>query len=68
MHTVKICHSDWFNKEPTGQKLGRKGLGGRARLRECWEEGEWSHHPDAEEAEDEYAVMKKRYRYVVEHR
>lgn len=41
-------------------------VGGRVRLRECWEEGEWSHHPDAEEAEDEYAVMRKWYRYVVE--
>lgn len=41
-------------------------VGGRARLRECWEEGEWSHHADAEEAEDEYAVMRKWYCYVIE--
>lgn len=64
---MTIYCSHWFNKEPTGQELGRKRLGRRARLKEHWEGG-WGHQPATEEAGDEHAVVKKRDHHMVEHR
>lgn len=41
LYTVNICYSHWFNKELTGQWLGRKRLDGICIQKECREERGW---------------------------
>ena len=60
LYTVKICHSNWFNKTLTGQYPGRKYRQGHQTKDDGKEEsGVRSQQTDIEGAGDEHAMLIK---------